>query len=173
LAVCLTELYTDLKGKKPDPAKLRESLSGIYVRGRFEIIRQDPMVIADASHNPEGVGKFCQTLEKYFKERKKTIIIAVLSDKDHHRMIEEVLDTADKLILTSSENSRSLGLEKLSRDTVSLMEERQGSGTVPGEVYTIDTVENSLNYALKISDTNDIICITGSITNLEHLSSIK
>jgi hypothetical protein len=36
----------------------------------------------------------------------------------------------------------------------------------------MDTVENSLNYALKISGTNDIICITGSITNLEHVYKV-
>ena len=106
LAVSLAELYMDIKGKRLDPGLLKDSLSDIYVRGRFEILRRDPMVIADASHNPEGMVKFCQTVEKYFKDRKKTIIFAVLADKDYRKMIREVVGTADRLILTSSGNSQ-------------------------------------------------------------------
>ena len=172
LAVCMAELFLDLKGKRLEPGNLQRSLSRIYVKGRFEILRQKPLVIADASHNPEGVDNTCLALEKYFKDKKKVIIFAVLSDKDYRYMIERVLETADVLILTSSGNTRSLGLEKLSREAVTIMENRRGKGSVPAEIHAVDTVENSLNYSLKISDTNDIICITGSITNLEHIGSI-
>ena len=105
--------------------------------------------------------------------KRKTVIFAVLSDKDYKSMIEGILEVADRLILTSSKNSRSLGLKDLEREVASIMEERKGTGKIPHKVYTIDTVENSLNYALKISDTSDIICITGSITNLEHLDLKK
>ncbi|GAI72229.1 unnamed protein product [marine sediment metagenome] len=38
-----------------------------------------------------------------------------------------------------------------------------------GKVHKIDTIENSIKFALKISGRNDIICITGSITNLENI----
>jgi len=169
LAVCLAELYTDIKDKKLDPSQLKESLSDIYVKGRFEILKEDPIVIADASHNLESIEKFCHTIKEYFWDRKKTVIFAVLSDKDYPRMIEVISDVADRLIFTSSENSRSLELRDLKKEFVSIMDNRQDISKVPDEVYTIDTVKNSLNYALKISDTSDIICITGSITNLEHL----
>ena len=169
LAVALAELYMDIKGRRPDPGILKGSLSGIYVRGRFEIMGKDPMVIFDASHNPEGMEKFCQTVEKYFPESKKTIIFAVLSDKDYRRMIREVAAVADRLILTSSGSGRSLELEKLKEEVVRIVDKEQKDKVFSPEIYAIDTVENSLNYALKISGTSDIICITGSITNLEHL----
>ena len=172
LAVALAELYMEIEGEKIDPGSLKESLSDIYVKGRFEILKEAPFVIADASHNPEGTIRFCHTAERYFGLKRKTIIFAVLADKDYRQMIEQVIQTADRLILTSSGNSRSLPLERLREETASIMGEHHGRGNIPGEVYAIDTIENSLNYALKISDTNDIICITGSITNLEHLDRI-
>jgi dihydrofolate synthase/folylpolyglutamate synthase len=171
LAVALAELYMDIKGRRPDPGVLKDSLSGIYVRGRFEILGKDPMVIADASHNPEGTEKFCQTVEKYFPGNKKTIIFAVLSDKDYRRMIKEVAGIADRLILTSSGSDRSLELDKLKAEAVSIVDKERKNKDFSPEIYTMDTVENSLNYALKISGTSDIICITGSITNLEHLDA--
>ena len=112
-------------------------------------------------------------IEKYFKGRGKTIIFAVLADKDYKKMLGEVIKVADRLILTTSQNSRSLRLDDLQRQAALIIENRRKNTDLPGEVYTIDTVKNSLNYALKISGTNDIIGITGSITNLEHLNIKK
>jgi dihydrofolate synthase / folylpolyglutamate synthase len=171
LAVALAELYMDLEGKKPDPGAIRESLSGIYVRGRFDILKNDPVVIADASHNPEGTEKFCRNIEEYFPGRKKTIIFAVLSDKDYKSMIRDIMGIADRLILTSSGDSRSLALQELEKEVLAAGKRDKDAG-LPGEILIMDTVENSLNYALKISGTNDIICITGSITNLEHVYKV-
>jgi len=172
LAVALAELYMDLKGGRIDPRILSDSLSTMRIKGRFEILKEDPLVITDVSHNPEGAGRFCQTVERYFGSKGKIIIFAVLADKDYRQMIERVLQTADRLILTSSGNSRSLPLERLKEETGSVMEKYHDKPILAGEVYAIDTIENSLNYALKISGTNDIICITGSITNLEHIDKI-
>jgi len=172
LAVALAELYMDAKGKNIDPIVLKDTFSDIHIKGRFEILQDSPPVIADASHNPEGTVRFCHALEEYFGPNRKTIIFAVLADKDYRQMIEKILNTADRLILTSSGSSRSLGTEELKRETDSIMEKYYDRSMLPEEVYVFDTIENSLNYALKISDSNDIICITGSITNLAHLYRI-
>lgn len=169
LAIVLAELYLDTGGRRLDAGPINKSLAGMHVKGRFEMIRKDPMVFSDVSHNPEGMDKFNQVMDKYFKSRKKTIIFAVLADKDYGIMIKKVLEAADRLILTSSHTERSLSVEKLQQKTVEIMgKDPDGTGR-PDEVYAMDSVENSLNYALKISGTNDIICITGSPTNLEHL----
>jgi len=172
LAIALAELYMDLKGRRMDPRLIKDSLSAIYIKGRFEILQEDPFLIADASHNPEGTVRFCQTVKRYFEPNEKIIIFAVLTDKDYRQMIERVLQTADRLILTSSRNSRSLPLERLKEETDSVIGKYHDRSALAGEIYAIDTIENSLNYALKISCTNDIICITGSITNLEHVDKI-
>ncbi|MCJ7665714.1 MAG: Mur ligase family protein [Actinobacteria bacterium] len=169
LAIVLAELYMDTKGRRLDAGPLNRSLAGIYVKGRLEMIRKDPVVFSDVSHNPEGMDKFSHVMDKYFKTRKKTIIFAVLADKDYGAMIEKVLEIADRLILTSSHTKRSLSVERLHEKTVEIMEKNSDSTRMPDEVYAIDNVENSLNYALKISCTNDIICITGSPTNLANL----
>jgi dihydrofolate synthase / folylpolyglutamate synthase len=169
LAISLAELYMDIKGKKINPGVLKDALSDMRIRGRFEILKADPPVIADASHNPEGTVRFCHALEEYFGPNRKTIIFAVLADKDYRQMLEKILTTADRLILTSSGSSRSLAAEDLKREADSIMEKYCDRSMLPGEFYVMDTIENSLNYALKISDSNDIICITGSITNLAHL----
>ncbi len=169
LAVALAELYLDTRGRRLDADPIKRSLAGIHVKGRLEMIGKDPMVFSDVSHNPEGMDKFSRVMDKYFKSRKKTIIFAVLADKDHGAMIKKVLEVADRLIITSSHTERSLSVERLQQKTVEIMEKNPDGVRMPDEVFAMDSVENSLKFALKISGTNDIICITGSPTNLEHL----
>ena len=172
LAIVLAELYMDTINRKLDASLINSSLAGIYVKGRLEMIKKDPQVFSDVSHNPEGMDKFSKVMEKYFKSKKKTIIFAVLADKDYGAMIRKVLGVADRLILTSSHTDRSLPVAELQQKTEEIMEKRSDGIKMPTEVYVMDSVENSLNYALKISGTNDIICITGSPTNLAGLDRI-
>ncbi|MCK5566951.1 MAG: hypothetical protein KAI62_03505 [Actinomycetia bacterium] len=169
LAIVLAELYLDTRGRRLDADPINKSLAGMHVKGRLEMIGKDPMVFSDVSHNPEGMDKFSRVMDKYFKSRKKTIIFAVLADKDYRAMIKKVLEVADRLIITSSHTERSLSVERLQQKTVEIMEKNPDGVRMPDEVFAMDSVENSLKFALKISGTNDIICITGSPTNLEHL----
>lgn len=169
LAIVLAELYLDTRGRRLDADPINKSLAGMHVKGRLEMIGKDPMVFSDVSHNPEGMDKFSRVMDKYFKSRKKTIIFAVLADKDYGAMIKKVLEVADRLIITSSHTERSLSVERLQQKIVEIMEKNPDGVRMPDEVFAMDSVENSLKFALKISGTNDIICITGSPTNLEHL----
>jgi len=172
LAVVLAELYMDTINRKLDGSLLNSRLAGICIKGRLEMIRKDPPVISDVSHNPEGIDEFSRVMEKYFRSKRKTIIFAVLADKDHRTMIRKVLGTADRLILTSSHTGRSLSMARLQQETAEIMKKSSSDINMPAEVYAIDSVENSLKFALKISGTNDIICITGSPTNLSGLDKI-
>ncbi len=172
LAVALAELYMDTIGKRLDEGPVNNSLAGVCIKGRLEKIKKDPLVFSDVSHNPEGLDKFSRVMEKYFKSKKKTIIFAVLADKDYGTMITKVLGVSDRLILTSSHTGRSLSVSMLQQATAEIMEKSSSDIKMPSEVYAMDNMENSLNYALKISGTNDIICITGSPTNLAGLDKI-
>ena len=172
LAVALAELYMDTIGKRLDEGPVNSSLAGVCIKGRLEMIKKDPLVFSDVSHNPEGLDKFSRVMEKYFKSKKKTIIFAVLADKDYGTMITKVLGVSDRLILTSSHTGRSLSVSMLQQATAEIMEKSSSDIKMPSEVYAMDNMENSLNYALKISGTNDIICITGSPTNLAGLDKI-
>jgi len=169
LAIVLAELYLGTRKKEISEKKIKESMSGIRVRGRFEIIRKKPLVIADASHNPEGVENFARDVDRYFGNRKKIIIFAVLKDKDYESMVENIIGISDTLILTSSLSSRSLDTSELEKVVKRKIEWLKDAGRLSGKVHKIDTIENSIKFALKISGRNDIICITGSITNLENV----
>jgi folylpolyglutamate synthase/dihydropteroate synthase len=93
----------------------------------------------------------------------------VLGDKDYKTMIADISKVSDVLILTSSQTDRSLDVDTLESEVKKILSIKKTGRSVPKEVYKIDNIRNSLNFALKISRSNDIICITGSITNLEGI----
>jgi dihydrofolate synthase/folylpolyglutamate synthase len=169
LAVTLAELYLGTRGKKINKEKLRKEISGIRVKGRLEIIRKEPVIILDAGHNPEGTKNFIENISFYFGEKKKIIIFAVLKDKDYEDMIKGIISVSDILILTSSPSARSLSVDRLEKVVKEKIKSLKNKAFRPARVYKIDTIENSIKFALKISTINDIICITGSITNLENI----
>lgn len=170
LALVLSELYLSTLSKTIDKDRLRESISRIKIKGRFELIKRRPVVIADASHNPAGIKSFVKNVIENFRGKNIIVIFSVLKDKDYKKMLSMVLKVASKLILTSSKTPRSLGTGKLKKEAIGLINDLKDQGTdVVKEIFEIDTILNSLKYALKIAKSNDIICITGSITNLEHV----
>jgi dihydrofolate synthase/folylpolyglutamate synthase len=170
LAVVLSELYLGSRNRELTEYKLNRALSDIMVRGRFEVIRKKPVVIADAAHNPEGMENFVKDVIRYFGERKKIIIFSVLKDKDYEKMIEKIISVSDILILTSSLDRRSLDTYKLEKAVRNKIKSSKEAARLPVEIYRRDDIKKSVKFALKISDENDIICITGSITNLSYIT---
>jgi dihydrofolate synthase/folylpolyglutamate synthase len=170
LAVVLSELYLASLGREINEKKLKVSLNKVKVTGRFEVLRKNPAVIADASHNPEGINNFVKNIKENFNEKKKIIIFSVLKDKDYKKMLSSIIEVSDVMILASSNTARSLPIEILKKELYKLLDTKKAAQKhIPVEVFEMDSISNSLNFALKISGSNDIICITGSITNLEHV----
>jgi dihydrofolate synthase / folylpolyglutamate synthase len=170
LAVVLSELYLASYDRKIDEKKLKMSLKKARVTGRFEVLSKNPVVIADASHNPEGINNFIKNINENFKDKKKIIIFSVLKDKAYIKMLSGVIKVSDVLILTSSNTTRSLPIEILKKELYKLLGEKKAAWKhIPAEIFEMDNISNSLKFALKISGSDDIICITGSITNLEHV----
>jgi len=167
LAVALSELFLE---KKLDNKKLNQSLKNTKIIGRFQIMKREPIFIADASHNPEGIKNLILNISKYFKNNKKIIIFSVLKDKNYKEMIKDILNIADLLILTSSQTNRSLSVDELEEEVKKEIKIKKNKNEkVPEIIYKINDIENSIKYSLNIALKNDIICLTGSITNLEFV----
>jgi len=169
LAMVLSELYLGTINKELECRKVKDIIRNLKIKGRFEVIRKRPLLIADASHNPEGMEKFAENMANYFPERKKIVILAVFKDKDYEKMVEKIVSVSDILILTSSLAGRSLDASRLEEVARRKAGGNGNEAGCPAEIYRVDNIENSIKFALKISGINDIICITGSITNLENI----
>jgi len=92
-----------------DEAALAAAAASVRVPGRFQIVGEDPLVLLDGAHNPEGVAALTESLPELLGARRPVVgVISILDDKDAAAMLGTLLPECDALIFTSSQNPRAL-----------------------------------------------------------------
>ena len=102
------------KGLSIDDNALREGLKSAVWHARFEIVKQDPLVIFDGAHNPEGVDAAVKSIESYFASRGERVFVltGVLADKDYNYIASRIASVADRAFVISPDNPRALPADK-------------------------------------------------------------
>jgi dihydrofolate synthase/folylpolyglutamate synthase len=92
-----------------DEAAVAAAAATVRVPGRLQIAAEDPLVLLDGAHNPEGVAALAESLPEVVGERSPLVaVISILDDKDAARMLATLLPECDAVIFTSSQNPRAL-----------------------------------------------------------------
>ena len=76
--------------------------------GRLEVIREEPYIILDGAHNIDGITRlhdFIKTIKKDFDN--VILVLAISSNKETEKMINEIEQDVDKIIFTSFSYKRS------------------------------------------------------------------
>ena len=93
--------------------EVEKGLSNARWPGRMDVVRTNPLVILDSSHNPSAA----QTLSRSIREiyhKKPLLVVGMLSDKDHFSYLHNISTCADDIILTTPEEpERKVDPEKL------------------------------------------------------------
>ena len=82
-----------------DYDKAAKGLKKAIWHGRFEIVRQNPLVILDGAHNIHGVSALVESFDQF--NGSKCIIFSALKRKDYKAMIEKLVDHCDKFVITT------------------------------------------------------------------------
>lgn len=61
---------------------LHDGICATSCPGRFEIVRESPLLILDGAHNPHAMEMFVKTVKQIFNNKKIFIILAMMDDKD-------------------------------------------------------------------------------------------
>lgn len=89
-----------------------ETNSGYFAR--LQMISNDPVCILDISHSVAAAKNLVESLQSTFNDKKWTVILALMSDKDYRGIIEELAEITDLMILTQVDNERSMSAIDLS-----------------------------------------------------------
>lgn len=81
--------------------------------GRFEKLRNHPLIIIDGAHNREGVDELYRAARKFHNLK---IIFSALKDKDTDYMIERLLELTYDITICEFEHPRSQKAELLAKD---------------------------------------------------------
>ena len=121
---------------------------------RFELINEDPKIVADGAHNPHSAEALVGTVKKLLPSNQIILVLGVSTNKDLEALINEYNKLSPKLILaTRSRNTRAIEPTKIS-DAAKMF----GYDTLITESVA-EAVEEAKNFA----DKDDIILVTGSL----------
>lgn len=116
-AVALEAVTRFLPAMPLEHALVAEGLAAVTAPGRLEIARpgtgSEPPVLLDVAHNPDGVSALVTSLVEAFSFERATIVLGILSDKDHAGMLAELTRIPCELVLTEPKSVRSVPLEEL------------------------------------------------------------
>ncbi|MBR3556220.1 MAG: bifunctional folylpolyglutamate synthase/dihydrofolate synthase [Oscillospiraceae bacterium] len=130
--------------------------------GRAELLRQEPTVIVDGAHNPQGFEALMETMELLFPGKKLNIVLGVLADKDFQSGLDIAIPHAKKFYAVTPPSYRALDAGELAADI------RQ-KADVP--VAPFDSIPAAIEAALAESDKDDVIAILGSLYQVGDVRS--
>lgn len=104
-AICLETInIIKDKGYIIDDNKVREGLSTVIHKARFETLQENPTIIYDGGHNEEAISNFVNTVNQYAKEKEKIYIISILKTKDYKVVLEKLLKDENATFIFTSGN---------------------------------------------------------------------
>jgi len=119
------------------------------------------MVVLDGAHNVDGIRQLAESIKTYFKDKKITIILGVLGDKEYEKMAELIMPFASQVVFTEPHSERKLDAQTLA-DIVCCKE-------LP--FFIEPELEHAYQKALEITDTNGVIICCGSLYMIGALRS--
>ncbi len=121
-------------------------------RARFQVIGTHPLVVLDCAHNPEGAVALRKSLEG-IRFRRLILVTGMMKDKDIDAIMGNLSGVASTIVCTRPAYWRSEEPERLKA-----IAERYGKETMVRR-----RVGQAVAAALELADSDDAICVTGSI----------
>lgn len=128
---------------------------------RMEIIQRSPIVILDGAHNADGIHMLCRSIKKYFKHKKITLLLGVLSDKQYQKMVQEILPIVDTVVLTEPISNRKLNINELEKTMLHFHK----------KIYKNAHVIEAYHTALSVTAKKDAIICCGSLYMIGELKN--
>jgi len=152
LALAMLDQLKD-QGYDIDDEKAVDGLGQVSLKGRMEIISDDPRVIVDAAHNASSMRALIHAIGQHVPYDSMIIIFGCNSDKDVRGMLQELQFGADKVIFTRSNSPKAV----FPQDLADMYTEICGK-----MCQTAMTLREAMRIAKSAVSREDLICISGS-----------
>lgn len=86
--------------------EIHQGLENTHAPARMEIIRNQPLIIVDGSHNPEGVFNMTKSLLQVAEDRPIHVLFACFRDKNVERMLAYLGEFTRDIVLTTFPHDR-------------------------------------------------------------------
>lgn len=154
LAIATAELLNN-KGFTIKQDDIIKGVNDTHWPGRFEIVKENPLVILDGAHNPNGMNQFISNIKKLIPDKKIIAVLGVSQDKDYPAILKTVIPQVSQVIITMADNPRATPLPQLYEIVKQYIDEEK--------IIKTNNVAAAIDKSLQIAQDDDVICITGSL----------
>ena len=151
-AVAALEILASM-GFAISPANVAEGLAHVEWPGRFQILRQHPIVLVDGAHNVASMKRLGSNVQAYFPDKRAILVFGTSCDKDIPGIVNEAALLSTRVIVTRASHSRAAPPALLLKEFVK-------HGITP-EIE--ETVAQAISRALSLADKTGMVCVTGSL----------
>ena len=152
-ALAVIEVLRKAGKIKVERGRLYDGLKTAVQPGRFEILSEDPFIIADGAHNEAGAAALQDTMKRYFSDSRVLLVTGMLADKQVDAILEHFSGITKDVIVTEPDNPRKLPAEKLAQHF-----EQFG---ITAQVAK--TPEESLRLSERMREDHDAVLFAGSL----------
>ncbi|MDG1278436.1 MAG: bifunctional folylpolyglutamate synthase/dihydrofolate synthase [Algoriphagus sp.] len=151
-------------GWKITDEQLKAGLSNVtgltHLKGRWQILQENPLMIADTGHNEPGMKEVLKQLKTY-SFNQLWMVIGMVQDKDIHKILELFPKTAN-YIFVKAQIPRAMPAETLA--------ETAATFGLKGEI--IPDINEAIAFARKKAKSDDLIFIGGSTFVVAEIDEI-
>ncbi len=140
------------KGWNINAEQIVRGLESVQWPGRFDVISRDPVIVLDVAHNARSVQHLCTNLQTLFSGLKKTVLFAVLQDKDYGSMIDRLGAVAYRFYVVPINSPRALPPQRLEKEII-----KRGY-----KVSSFSSVGEAIKTFLRVRQDDEMLCVTGS-----------
>ena len=151
-AVATLEVLHDA-GFKLNKERIQHGFQDVHWQTRFELLRKEPPLIADAAHNGDSILKLRQALDDYFPGLPFILLFGASADKSLTSMLDIIMPRVDAVVCTQSIHPRAADAYDLQK-----LIEPYGK-----PVYAEVPAEAGLAKALELAGDSKGIIATGSL----------
>lgn len=129
--------------------------------GRLEVVQQEPKLIIDGAHNPEGAQALAQALSRTFKYEKLHLMLGMINSKSHFETLKHILPLAHTIILTEANYATALPAEQLKE----IAEQVIAEGLCPHEpnLLVVKDWKEGLERLQQCTGKQDLAVVTGTL----------
>ncbi len=150
------------KGFEISCENIRNGLSKASWHGRFERIRQNPLIILDGAHNAAAAEVFTRSIDEYLSDKNIIYVFGILKDKQYREVVKITAPKADRIITFTPPSPRALdGKELMQICSQYTFAEYAQSPEKAAEL--------ALTTAEEMGYTDTAICAFGSLYSLDRL----
>ena len=153
VAIATLEAFAVRAEMKLDRTTVTAGLGQANWPGRMHILSNNPLVVVDAAHNPDGARVLKQSMKELAPEKPMALVAGFLREKDAVGFLQEWVDSASRAWLVPMQVERSM-------DTVELEDAGMRAGVEPH----VCTLETGLARARDWAEQHaGVVLVTGSV----------